>query len=633
MATKSILLAVADPQVLVDVVQALGAGWEAVSVPSEADALDHLGKRSFDALLVDFNMGSPDASEILNQCEEKHPTTARFLLAYEADLALVAAKVSGSPQILSKPVDPASVKSRIEQGLNDSEGTEEQNSAPETPSGEAPAVPSIYNELLKLLESPEVTTKAVGEMIASDASLLNETLRLTQSAYRGLPRDVSDPVQAVESLGLDAVKALVSALRFLAEHSRLKPGYLSVDQIWQHSTNVAQIARDLVLFETKDRVLASQAMAAGLVHDLGKVVLVTNFEDLYGRVYSLARKQPVPIWDIEKEMFGANHGEIGACLVGMWNLPIAIVDATALHHEPPAGEDDQLTPLAAVHIANVLEHQLRPNDDCRVAPVVNTAFLNQLGLLQRLPIWRAAYSKRGNSSQFLDPTQLEVAPAEPQAPMLEPALPSTTGNQLPAPPAVTRTGTAGQADSMDNNAAPRRRKRWIYAAVVSVILLCFAAWLRTYPEPEEFAPVYARGSATHHVPATTPAEPAPQTVPNSDAKAGPDTLASEPAQDTNTIPVSPARVTVSPAVTAAAPVVVPAVATNVAEVTAAVPPKPAQPQFRINGIIYSFVSPSAIVNGKTVYTGDQIDGATVLRILPTSVTLDIDGLRRTYHLR
>ncbi len=143
---------------------------------------------------------------------------------------------------------------------------------------------------------------------------------------------------------------------------------MSVDQIWQHSTNVAQIARDLVLFETKDRALASQALAAGLLHDLGKVVLVTNFEDLCtDRVYSLARKQPVPMWRLKKKCSAPTHGEVGACLVGMWNMPSPIVDATAMHHEPPSGEGEQLTPLAAVHIANVLEHQLRPSEECRVA--------------------------------------------------------------------------------------------------------------------------------------------------------------------------------------------------------------------------------------------------------------------------
>ncbi len=120
MATKSILIAVTDPQTLVDINQALGAGWEATSVASEADALAQLEERTFDALLVDFNLGDPDASELLNRALEKRPQTIRFLLAYEADLALVAAKVLGPHQILPKPIEPASLKSRIENGINGS---------------------------------------------------------------------------------------------------------------------------------------------------------------------------------------------------------------------------------------------------------------------------------------------------------------------------------------------------------------------------------------------------------------------------------------------------------------------------------------------------------------------------------
>jgi len=395
MATKSILLALADSKALGDVTGALGDGWEATSVSSEADALTQLEQRAFDALLVDFNVGSPDASELLNQALEKRPEMIRFLLAYEADLALVAAKVSGPHEILPKPIEPASLKSRIESELATADSKSSQSEGGAGAGDGAPsAVPAIYSEVLQALESPDVTSRRVGGIIAKDVALKSEVLKLANSAYLGLPHDITDPAEAVDSLGLETVKALVMALRFLAEHGQSKPGFLSLEKLWQHSINVAQLARDLVLFETHDRVLASEALVAGLLHDLGKVVLAANFSDWYGRVHSLARKQPVALWDIEKEMFGANHGEIGACLLGMWNMPSSVVDAAAFHHEPPLGEYQELTPLAAVHIANVLEHEFQPNDEFRVAPVINTPFLNEIGLLQRLPVWHAGLGNR-----------------------------------------------------------------------------------------------------------------------------------------------------------------------------------------------------------------------------------------------
>src|SRR5262249_25680308 len=175
MATKSILLAVADPQVLVDTTQALDEGWETTSVASDADALAQLESRSFDALLVDFNLGSPDASDLLNHALEKRPDTVRFLLAYEADLALVAAKVLGSPHILPKPSEPASLKRRLEDGVQDSNSEQSVSDSP-SDSSPAPAIPSVYSEVLKAIESLGVTDQHVGEIIAQDEALTTELL-------------------------------------------------------------------------------------------------------------------------------------------------------------------------------------------------------------------------------------------------------------------------------------------------------------------------------------------------------------------------------------------------------------------------------------------------------------------------
>ncbi len=694
MDTKSILLAVADPQALAEITQALGPGWEAASVSSEADALGQLDQRAFDALLVDFNLASPDASELLNQALEKRPQTPRFLLAHEADLALVAAKVSGPHEILPKPVEAASLKSRIESGVaaQDSKGNESSGDTGTGPSA-PPAVPAVYAEVLKALDSQGVTKRQVGEIIAGDANLTSEVLRLTNSTCQGLPSDITDPVEAVELTGFEAVKALVMALRFLAEHSQLKPGYLSLEKLWQHSTKVAQLARDLMLFETKDRALAAEALVAGLLHDLGKVVLASNFDDLYGRVHSLARKQPVALWDVEKEMFGAHHGEIGACLAGMWNMPSSIVEAAAFHHEPPLGEHQDLTPLAAVHIANVLEHELQPSDEFRVGPVIHTDFLNEIGLLQRLPVWRAVLAKppaagkrkgrsrrRARALSAKPPAASvgpEVEPAETSEPQFFPPVPSTpppprTANQLPAPTAPTRTATLGQPVSEDEtpSASVSRRRRWVYAGAAAAVVGLLAVWLGIRPEEpiRALAPAPASTRAPVVVspaPAPEPApaevtEPAPAVAVSQEALATDDTTASDwgPLQpDYEPTVTAPAGVTAAaPAIavakeasateahTAAKPVVTlpksePTVA-SVPQVTAtkAAPPTLApevktQPEFRLTGIIYTASQPSAIVNRKTVYVGDQVSGATVVRIDRTQVTLQVNGQRKVFAMR
>ena len=610
MPTKSILLAVTDPQMLVDITQSLGAEWETASVASGADVLAQFEKRSFDALLVDFNLGSPDASELLNQALEKHPSTNRFLLAHEADLALVAAKVNGSPHILPKPVEPASLKSRIENGVKDSDPKPSGSETANTPS-EPPKIPAVYAEVLKALELPEVTNGQVGEIISHNEALTSEVLKLANTSFLGLPRNLTRPTEAVEALGLETVKAVVMALQFLTEHSQLKLGYLALDQIWQHSRKVGQIARDLVLLETKDRTLASQALAAGLLHDLGKVVLAKNFEDLYGRVHSLARKQPVPLWEIEKEMFGANHGEIGGCLVGMWNMPMAIVEAAAFHHEPPLGEHEQLTPLAAVHIANVLERELGPGEeDMRVAPILSTPFLNELGLLQRVPVWRAAL---GNKR--IDNLQPEAASSETDQSRLTVRL---------------STGRARRENGTATAQPGRYRMGWVWAGAAAILVL-LTLWFRTQREVNEIKLAYAR-TPTQQAPGDVSAKVSPQTVPVAAPQVTPGVAVSQEP----TAP-APSQTVANSQVSQLATEPVAATAASKTTVTNVQPPsvppkKKAQPEFRLSGIIYAGLNPSAIVNGRTVSLGDQVDGATVVGIERTTVTLKINGQRRTYEL-
>src|SRR5260221_14016547 len=117
----------------------------------------------------------------------------------------------------------------------------------------------------------------------------------------------------------------------------------------------------------------------------------------------------------------------------MRTRPSGIVEPAAFHHHPHLGEQEQLTALAAVHIANVLEHELRPSDEYRVAPVINTTFLNELGLLQRLPVWRATSAKRsaGNQQQPIESAETESMGSV--TPVLEGAASSRSANHLPAP--------------------------------------------------------------------------------------------------------------------------------------------------------------------------------------------------------
>jgi hypothetical protein len=324
----------------------------------------------------------------------------------------------------------------------------------------------------------------------------------------------------------------------------------------------------------------------------------------------------------------------------MWNMPSAIVEAAALHHEPALDCEPELTPLAAVHIANVLERELGPSDeDMMVAPIINTPFLNHVGLLQRLPLWRAAFANRrsGNVETYVQSAETNQS----QSNALQSSPSSRSANYLPGPAPSTQTGTAGQSANPDRTHANTNRS-WVYATVGLGVLLLLALWLKTEPDLNNTEPAYARTPARLQTPADVSSAPPRQRS----LAASPDASAEAPVQAAPT-PTAAATTDLKPAVSVAAPDRKPLVSPSAPESTAStshnpmatnVPPlaiaqeKPV-PEFRLNAIFYTAVRPTAILNGETVTVGDELNGATVVAITRTTVTLLVNGQRKTYGLR
>jgi HD-like signal output (HDOD) protein len=138
--------------------------------------------------------------------------------------------------------------------------------------------------------------------------------------------------------------------------------------------------------ERKEESMATDALAAGMLHDVGKLVFVTNLPDRYGQALVEAKTRKVPLWMVEQETFGATHAEVGAYLFGIWGLPVPVIEAVAFHHQPRELTQQSLSPLTAVYVANVLEHE-EQTSDFDETPILEQ-YLNELGVNERLSIWR-----------------------------------------------------------------------------------------------------------------------------------------------------------------------------------------------------------------------------------------------------
>jgi HD-like signal output (HDOD) protein len=597
MADKRILIANADPDTLAEYRRALEKEWTVKLVNGPDAALAEMAVQPFEVLVADCALpAANEGVELLNRIHDEYPKTIRILLAGEMDNQHRMADVEGSHLILTKPCDQQTLKSAIQRALSidlwlASDQLRELVARLRT----FPIVPSLYLEVIHALKSPHVTTAEVGAVIAKDMAMMTKLLQVTNSACFGLPRKITDPVEAVGILGFETVKSMVITLKLLSQYDKVKPVYFSIDRLWRHSTEVARISRRLALTQADDPVLAESAFTAGLMHDLGKLVLASNFDEQYSGAQALARQQHLPLWQVEKQIFGASHGEIGAYLLGLWGMPIELVEAAALHHNPCRCLTKRFTPLTAVHVANALFYEARPDKEGFVAPGLDEAYLAELGLAGRMPLWRGMIL----------------------APDLGTSLVRPRPGDKPVPRA-TRPATAPSPARFALPPAPSiSRRRWVCGGMAVAVFL-FAFLLGTealvrMTVPPAVQPIRRRAATRPAAVALLAPLPAiPSALPGD-----------PPAIATETAPPM-----VAPAAPAATPVSAPA---------APLPPSAEDLAFaglQLQSIFYSQSDPSAVISGRQVRPRDRLPaGAMVVAINPVSVTLEFENERKVLALK
>jgi len=146
--------------------------------------------------------------------------------------------------------------------------------------------------------------------------------------------------------------------------------------------------------------LINFSLMAGLLHDLGKLILATNFKNTYRQVQAESQDSGHPLWELEQVTFGTSHAEIGAYLMGLWNIEKPIIEAIAFHHCPAKSVSSQMGLLTAVHVANGLDHEEDQAEDQEMALQFDNEYLDRLGVAERIPELRQAckeYAERNVS--------------------------------------------------------------------------------------------------------------------------------------------------------------------------------------------------------------------------------------------
>jgi putative nucleotidyltransferase with HDIG domain len=363
--------------------------WEMSFAGSGDEALRILDSSPFDVVVTDMQMPGMNGAALLAEVRQRHPQVVRIILSGYSNLELICQSVGPAHQYLSKPSDAETIKMTVSRAcaLRDLLADDALQLLVSKLQS-LPSLPTLYTELIAELQAPDPSIKKVGDIISRDLGMTPKILQMVNSAFFGIRRHISSPTEAVSLLGLDTIVTLAITVQIFSQLDQARVPGFSPDALYTHSQRVALFAKRIARAEGADSKIFNDAFTAGLLHDVGQLVLVANQPEQYTEVLRLAQIEQLPIDRAERQVFGATHAEVGAYLLGLWGLPTAIVEAVAFHHLPGLSMIQGFGALTAVHAGNVIALELQADQQERCRAVLDLDYLTGIGLPDRFPVWR-----------------------------------------------------------------------------------------------------------------------------------------------------------------------------------------------------------------------------------------------------
>lgn len=304
--------------------------FDSVYMSSGKEALEYLETQSVDLIVSDIRMPEMDGYELLKEIKAKYPKILRVALSGFTESKTIYRLIEKNiaKLYLFKPWDNDELKANInrvlefEDVLMSSDLLELINNL-----DAIPALPELYHNLTDLIER-DADIEEVGKVIEKDQAISSKVLKLANSAFYG--RKTGDLSQAIMGIGLNNLKNIVLSSSFFKGPPEVMD---EIQVLWQHAINTNRLTHMIYDRCLKKRIPGIFG-SAGLLHDIGKVILHIFFQQSYQETLKDARKQEVSLADLEMEKYKVTHQDLGAYLLNWWELPFAYVEAAMFHHRP-----------------------------------------------------------------------------------------------------------------------------------------------------------------------------------------------------------------------------------------------------------------------------------------------------------
>ncbi|MEJ2347023.1 MAG: HDOD domain-containing protein [Gammaproteobacteria bacterium] len=262
------------------------------------------------------------------------------------------------------------------------------------------SLPEVCLRMQALADDPHVTADQLGQVLSQDPALTARLLKLVNSPYYGLAARVDTASRAVSVAGMEALRNLALAASAVEVFNRVPAELMDMVTFWKHSVFSGLLARKLA---ERCRVLHSERLfITGLLHDVGRLLIYARMPEAAAEVLRRADSGGVPVCELEQQVLGFDHAEVGQALLAQWQLPANLQEAVAFHHAPSAAT---VAPLEAalVHIANAVTHQIDASGE------VDDAYYNPYGALLEVDGAAALESITGVDAAAWKTTRLSPA--------------------------------------------------------------------------------------------------------------------------------------------------------------------------------------------------------------------------------
>lgn len=224
-----------------------------------------------------------------------------------------------------------------------------------------PTLPTVAMQVIDITSNPNSSAKDLMDIISPDISLTTKILKISNSPFYGLTREITSLQHALTILGFKEIRDLViSTVVFDSFKNIRQNAKFDIKKFWKHSF-ICGLAAKVIATDLKKK--SNEFFVAGLIHDIGKLIMYIAIPREYIRLIESSDpiKLKFMIFELEENTFGANHGEVGMKLLKKWMFPDSLLNAVGFHHRPQKTGNNDLLPMV-IHIADILTHFIEMQD-------------------------------------------------------------------------------------------------------------------------------------------------------------------------------------------------------------------------------------------------------------------------------